>query len=222
MADLNQLLADLEQYKATGGDMAAYHAAYNAMIATGKTPLGLNQWQRSDKPMMEDFNEDNRIVDGKLRELDEVVRQLSLEKANYEVGTWVPAFAYGDGLTYTSKGSFMKIGPLVVAFFEITFTSSGSATSTSRATINGLPYPETAGSSMRMSAPVLGNAIRMNADEAYVSAPPSGSSLLLLAHVVGTGNSFSNYRSKTMANLFPSVATNNFVSGSVLYMTEPN
>ena len=75
-------MAYLEQYKATGGDMAAYHAAYNAMIATGKTPLGLNQWQRSDKPMMEDFNEDNRIVDGKLRELDEGVRQLSEEKAN--------------------------------------------------------------------------------------------------------------------------------------------
>lgn len=67
MPDLNQIMADLEQYKASGGDMAACTAAYNALFATGKTPLGLNQWQRSDKPMMEDFNEDNRICDRELQ-----------------------------------------------------------------------------------------------------------------------------------------------------------
>lgn len=71
MATINQILTDLEQYHAQGGDITAVSNACSTMLATGKTPLGLNQWQRSDKPMMEDFNEDNRIVDEKLRELAE-------------------------------------------------------------------------------------------------------------------------------------------------------
>lgn len=71
MADLQQAMEILTAYKTSDGDMAALNAAYNTLTATGKTPLGLNQWQRSDKPMMEDFNEDNRIVDEKLREIME-------------------------------------------------------------------------------------------------------------------------------------------------------
>lgn len=41
------------------------------MASTYKTELELNQWLDSDKPRMEDFNRDNRIVDEKLRELSE-------------------------------------------------------------------------------------------------------------------------------------------------------
>ena len=71
MPDLTQIHTLIKQYKANGGDMAALDTTYHTLPATGKTHLGLNQWQRSDKPMMEDFNEDNRIVDEKLRALSE-------------------------------------------------------------------------------------------------------------------------------------------------------
>ena len=39
------------------------------MSATNKTPLGLNQWVSSDKPVMAAFNEDNQIIDERIREL---------------------------------------------------------------------------------------------------------------------------------------------------------
>ena len=35
-------------------------------MSSGKTSLGLNQWILSDKPVMNDFNEDNRIIDCEL------------------------------------------------------------------------------------------------------------------------------------------------------------
>lgn len=64
---LAQIQALLERYKQNGEDMNALADVYQALTATGKTPLGLNQWVRSDKPTMEDFNEDNRIIDEALR-----------------------------------------------------------------------------------------------------------------------------------------------------------
>jgi len=38
-------------------------------MSTNKTPLGLNNWNSSEKPVMAEFNSDNQIIDQQLREL---------------------------------------------------------------------------------------------------------------------------------------------------------
>ena len=38
-------------------------------MSTNKTPLGLNNWSTSEKPVMAEFNSDNQIIDQQLREL---------------------------------------------------------------------------------------------------------------------------------------------------------
>ena len=70
MGNINDIMALVEQYKQNGGDMAALSNAYQATTAVTKTPLGLNQWVPSDKPAMSEFNEDNRIIDEKIRGID--------------------------------------------------------------------------------------------------------------------------------------------------------
>ena len=40
------------------------------MASTNKTSLGLNKWEASDKPVRQDFNNDNAIIDGKLAQLN--------------------------------------------------------------------------------------------------------------------------------------------------------
>ncbi len=69
MNNINQIIEDLEQYKQNGGDMNALAGSIQPLFATGKTPLGLNQWVKSDKPTMVDFNEDNKIIDEEIRAL---------------------------------------------------------------------------------------------------------------------------------------------------------
>lgn len=59
-----------EKIKQGGGDINALLANLQTLAANSTTPLGLNQWVSSDKPTMEDFNRDNRIVDEKFQEID--------------------------------------------------------------------------------------------------------------------------------------------------------
>jgi len=40
------------------------------MASTNKTSLGLNKWELSDKPVREDFNKDNAIIDEKITKLN--------------------------------------------------------------------------------------------------------------------------------------------------------
>ena len=68
--DNNQLLDLMEQYERDGKGLSTLISDYRRGVASGKTPTGLNQWVLTDKPTMHDFNEDNRIIDAKLRELD--------------------------------------------------------------------------------------------------------------------------------------------------------
>lgn len=67
--NFEQLAAMIDAYAQEGKDIQELRNDYTTLVAAGKTPLGLNQWVKSDKPVMEDFNEDNRILDEKLREL---------------------------------------------------------------------------------------------------------------------------------------------------------
>ena len=102
--DSNQMLALMQQYQQEGKDIATLVNDCTALLADGRTPLGLNQWKRSDKPMMEDFNEDNRIVDGKLRELDEGVRQVNEKKLNIPMR--IPDTSGNDLNNYTVPGMY--------------------------------------------------------------------------------------------------------------------
>jgi hypothetical protein len=71
MLTYEQLEAAAEGLGIGGGDIGALLQRLNSQLNPGKTSLGLNHWKLSDKPVMEDFNEDNRIIDEKLCELME-------------------------------------------------------------------------------------------------------------------------------------------------------
>lgn len=58
------------------------------MSSTNKTSLGLNMWEASDKPVRQDFVNDNVIVDEKISELNSNL-------SNYLVVT-----AWSNGVTY--------------------------------------------------------------------------------------------------------------------------
>jgi hypothetical protein len=66
MNNTNQINTLIEQVKQNGGSFDDFLAGYSALTATRTTPLGLNQWASTDKPTMEDFNRDNRIIDAEL------------------------------------------------------------------------------------------------------------------------------------------------------------
>jgi len=60
---------------------------------------------------------------------------------DYEEGSWTPVPKFGGanvGMTYTSGGSYTKIGRVVYIQGSITITANGS--STGNMTIDGLPY----------------------------------------------------------------------------------
>lgn len=72
----------------------------------------------------------------------------------YAESTWTPALSFGGGsvgITYsTQSGTYIRIGKLVVASFNIVLTSKGS--STGAASISGLPFNATSN-----AGPVYGN-----------------------------------------------------------------
>lgn len=66
-----------EQNNQDGGDMGGQAAATSSSLtgALNKTPIGLNQWVLEDKPTMNDFNEDNRIIDEAITDLREDLKE---------------------------------------------------------------------------------------------------------------------------------------------------
>lgn len=63
------MLELIKQYEQEGKNISALRNDYESALDKRSTTLGLNQWQASDKPTMAQFNEDNRIIDEKLRAL---------------------------------------------------------------------------------------------------------------------------------------------------------
>ena len=137
MSELNDIRALMALYKENGGDARALAEVYTDLFATGKTPLGLNQWQRSDKPMMEDFNEDNRIVDERLRALDKEVQRLSQKKAEVASGTWTPTVTNAK-LSDISTATWRKNGTHVQAAFRGNLQKGDVAGNV--ITFGGLPF----------------------------------------------------------------------------------
>lgn len=52
----------------------------NNMSSTNKTSLGLNIWEASDKPVRQDFVNDNVIIDEKISELNHNYNDIVNEK----------------------------------------------------------------------------------------------------------------------------------------------
>ena len=70
------------------------------MASTNKTEtLGLNQWIGSDKPKMEDFNSDNRLIDTALagHRADQTVHVSAQERAAWNAAAPVIGSYTGDG-----------------------------------------------------------------------------------------------------------------------------
>ena len=81
------------------------------MSSTNKTSLGLNMWEASDKPVRQDFVNDNVIIDEKITKLNsDLVNVTNKHTA---------AFPQGDRL------HLQKIGN--IGFFEILKNSSATA-----------------------------------------------------------------------------------------------
>ena len=58
---------------------------------------------------------------------------------DYETGTWTPAVTYGGTTAYTgSNGQYIKIGAMVIAYFEITITNLNGGSGAIR--ITSLPF----------------------------------------------------------------------------------
>ena len=54
------------------------------MSSTNKTSLGLNMWEASDKPVRQDFVNDNTIIDEKITNVDSKVDNLNATHVSYD------------------------------------------------------------------------------------------------------------------------------------------
>jgi hypothetical protein len=65
------------------------------------------------------------------------IASTTLQIASYAFGSWTPADGSGAALSFTSvEGSYVRLGPLVVAVGTVTYPATGDA---SAAVIGGLP-----------------------------------------------------------------------------------
>lgn len=143
----------LEQFKQlmeqNNLDVNTLSDLYQALTATGKTPLGLNQWIASDKPTMEDFNRDNEIIDQELRALqadvntkiDQELRALKADvntKAEYKSGVWTPLLP-SEVSASLARGTYSKVGNRVTIDCVCNTTITTASENTFK--ISGLPYP---------------------------------------------------------------------------------
>lgn len=69
MENYAHILDLIAETKQQGGDIDVLASSIQTLVSGGKTPLGLNQWVKTDKPTMEDFNKDNQLIDKEIREL---------------------------------------------------------------------------------------------------------------------------------------------------------
>ena len=109
------------------------------MSSTNKTSLGLNMWEASDKPVRQDFINDNVIIDEKISELNSNLDNVNskLDYVNSNLGA--KALTLTD-ITYSSGGTIryaIKNGVCYVDLQEMNFTTIGNL----QVLANGLPKP---------------------------------------------------------------------------------
>ena len=85
------------------------------MASTNKTSLGLNMWEASDKPVRQDFINDNKIIDERIAKLnsDLVAYKNKLEVSN-NLGTVV--FSYDGNNTVFVDWNITTTNIMRIAF----------------------------------------------------------------------------------------------------------
>jgi len=95
----------------------------------------------------------------------------------YEEGTWTPVMFNSTSPSYTSSGTYIKIGKKVTVWFYINCTVGGSASVASY--ISGLPFNAVAVNGRRGTAVInqnTGNSASVN----YVGGKPGGATTIIL------------------------------------------
>ena len=95
----------------------------------------------------------------------------------YEEGTWTPVMFNSVSPSYTSSGTYIKIGKKVTVWFYINCTAGGSSSIAS--TISGLPFNTVSVNGRRGSAVInqnTGNSANVN----YVGGKPGGATTIIL------------------------------------------
>lgn len=115
------------------------------MSSTNKTPLGLSQWDGTDKPKREDFNADNLLVDQILQSKADISApgETNWDSGNLaiEQGDWVPAISSGAfTISAISVAKYFRVGSFVSLYLRANFTVT-DRTSTQTLEISGIPYP---------------------------------------------------------------------------------
>ena len=117
---------------------------------------------------------------------------------DYEEGTWTPT---GNGITYsTAVGSYIKVGRMVMATFNVTFPSTADG---SGAQIKSLPFTVTTGNSYQSGA--------------YVAATDSSTAKNSNFTISGTTLIF---RDNTNSNVANSSFSTKFVQGTAMYFAD--
>jgi hypothetical protein len=117
---------------------------------------------------------------------------------DYEEGTWTPT---GNGITYsTAVGSYIKVGRMVMATFNVTFPSTADG---SGAQIKSLPFTVTTGNSYQSGA--------------YVSATDSSTAKNSNFTIGGTTLIFRDNTNSDVAN---SSFSTKFVQGTAMYFAD--
>ena len=135
----------------------------------------------------------------------------------YEEGTWTPQPMFGGantGMTYTSRtGTYVRVGKMVTAYYEIVFTSKGS--STGHFQIGGFPWTNSQTEMVNNSFGYFHRFI-FGADSTYmITCNLSGTTCGWRYAVHGTSSSGINMAVVTNAHV--SDATH--VSGALVYRT---
>jgi hypothetical protein len=122
---------------------------------------------------------------------------------------WTPALAFGGvvtGITYgTQVGSYIKIGKMVTAFFDITLTSKGAANGS--AGIGGLPFAANATLSFPVVIGIYANMATITTFNSFVAAGGTVVNLDVPGVSGPTAYTDANFTNTTR------------ISGSVTYLT---
>lgn len=107
------------------------------MSSTNKTSLGLNMWEASDKPVRQDFVNDNVIIDEKITKLNTDIASKAGLGSNTYTDTQIVSFG--------NMGTSNSVGINIVARTDINQYSRPSLAFDCHGTISGVMYLEVDG-----------------------------------------------------------------------------
>lgn len=123
MNNINDFLTAIQQAEMNGESLRTLYQNVSALASSGKTSLGLNRWVDTDKPKMEDFNQDNEILDREIATLKD--NKANLAGADFTGNVSVPFDGFKVNGSDNSAGGRMTLagtssidGDLVVNVFN--------------------------------------------------------------------------------------------------------